>query len=241
MTDFNKMQWESGFFGFPVATIINHNGPELKSILKQLSLLDYKLAFLFSSEKDVELQQYAAKNGGLLVDRKVTYKRSVPIQIIPDKQSENHGKSIRINPSHIQAEELFDLAYSAGHYSRFKADQNFRKNDFKRLYSQWVINSLNGQLADYTIVVYGAEGIEGFSTLKLTNNIAKIGLISVDASKQNQGIGKSLIQESFRICVEKMVSTIEVVTQMDNSEACLFYEKVGFSILSIHYVYHFWL
>jgi ribosomal protein S18 acetylase RimI-like enzyme len=63
----------------------------------------------------------------------------------------------------------------------------------------------------------------------------------VDPGRQNQGIGKALVLESFVISATNNLKTIEVVTQLENTGACAFYSKSGFEISNVQNIYHFWL
>jgi dTDP-4-amino-4,6-dideoxy-D-galactose acyltransferase len=241
MVNFINLNWDSDFFGFKVARLKDIAAPEIKAILDDLSSRGYRLAVLYSGEGDQEIRLSAVENKGFLADKKVTYARTVPKLPLTGDLRTGSALNIRVNPPELKPEYLFDLAYLAGNYSRFRKDKNFPSGAFERLYAQWVINSLNGEFADYTLVHYDDKGIGGFSTLKTDGDMARIGLISVDTNRQNQGIGKALIIETIKICISNCINTIEVDTQSENVQACKFYEKSGFSVKEVKYIHHFWL
>jgi len=241
MIQFVNLNWDSDFFGFKVARLTDFDPAELHVVLDYLARHEYRLAVLYSGQNDQQIHRAAKDNNGMMVDRKVTYARKVPPVLVNDTGKPGVNGHLRINPSGLEPEELYELAYLAGGYSRFRIDTNFPGETFKKLYAQWVINSLHGDFADYTLVYYADQGIGGFSTLKIEAGIAKIGLISVDTTRQNQGIGRSLMQETFNICSRHGIAEVEVVTQMDNIQACRFYEKSGFAVKDVNHIFHFWL
>jgi ribosomal protein S18 acetylase RimI-like enzyme len=241
MDKYTTLNWDSDFFGFRVARLQDVADTEIQEVLKDLTSHHYRLAVLFSGDGDSAIHRGAADNNGLLVDRKVTYARPVPDAPLTAATGTTAEMNIRVNPPDLKPEDLFDLAYLAGSYSRFRTDKNFPENDFKRLYTQWVINSLNGRFADYTLVHRDNQGTGGFATLKTEGDVARIGLISVDTGRQNQGIGKALVNETLKICIGRHIPVIEVDTQLDNTQACRFYEKAGFSVKEVRFVHHFWL
>jgi dTDP-4-amino-4,6-dideoxy-D-galactose acyltransferase len=49
-----------------------------------------------------------------------------------------------------------------------------------------------------------------------------------------------MLKESDKL-IESNIFTLEVPTQLDNIQACRFYEKCGFQIKEIKNIYHFWL
>ena len=78
-------------------------------------------------------------------------------------------------------------------------------------------------------------------TLKIDKEKGHIGLIAVSPDTQGKGYGKALIDSCENELLNKGYYKLEVSTQIDNKQACLFYEKCGFKIKDITNIYHFWL
>lgn len=64
-------------------------------------------------------------------------------------------------------------------------DKNFGENNSKKLYREWINNSLNKKIADDIVVYIYDYKIIGFLTYKASNEIATVGMIAVD--KEHQG------------------------------------------------------
>jgi dTDP-4-amino-4,6-dideoxy-D-galactose acyltransferase len=77
-------------------------------------------------------------------------------------------------------------------------------------------------------------------TLGIKEKVANIGLLAVDETLHGKGIGMSLIEACVRYCKAENIITLDVPTQLDNAQACKFYEKCGFTEKSVQSIYHFW-
>lgn len=135
---------------------------------------------------------------------------------------------------------LKELAYLAGHSSRFLKDKNFGENAGKSMYDVWIQNSLNKEIAD-EVFIYQTENIAGFVSVKINNDIASIGLLSVEEKSRGQNIGAKLLQAANFYAIQKKCKSIEVSTQIENISACNFYEKNGFKPINKTEIYHFWI
>ena len=231
------LDWDTSFFGFPVASVVHSENAKTNQLLNSFCERGYKLVYLFVPQ-NVKKPEAALleKYCGLLADRKITYKftfSEMPKPII--------CPNIRINEFSQVNKSLVKLAIAAGEYSRFHTDPNFSEVLFRRLYERWIENSVSGKMADFVITYHMEKRIVGLITLKISGESAKIGLISVDKKIQGKGIGTSLIHEVISLAYQQGVSAIEVVTQEDNFEACRFYEAQGFIKYNFEFVYHFWL
>jgi ribosomal protein S18 acetylase RimI-like enzyme len=121
-------------------------------------------------------------------------------------------------------------------------------------------NSLDGLIADRVFVYREAGVIKGMVTCKITGptagqqegeeggpgdrqagRVGSIGLIATGAAHQGKGIGRSLLRATDHYYRANGVETSTVVTQKTNIQACLFYEKEGFTEYKRQFVYHLWL
>ena len=174
-----------------------------------------------------------SKFGGKLIDRKVQYAKKITATTSEGIVSEYN--SLKLN------EQLEQLAYVSGQYSRFRIDSQFQEDDFSRLYKIWIKKSIEKEIVDKVYVVKENAAICGMATLKIGTDKGEIGLVAVSDLHQSKGFGKALIEACCNDLLRRNIDVIEVPTQFANKNACVFYEKCGFSIKSITNIYHFWL
>lgn len=150
------------------------------------------------------------------------------------------SQNIRSVNTNDELSTLYDLAYESGKYSRFKLDERFGLDNFKKLYRAWIDNSFNKQFADDVIVFAENDVITGLVTYKINNNFATIGLIAVSPEKQGYGIGRKLLGFVEDELVNKNIFELRIPTQLENNEACFFYKKQGYTILETSHIMHYW-
>jgi len=233
------LKWDSDFFGKSIAsTSIDFSNKETEVISEILSCKKrYELVYINTPEdyffsRDVLVSQNIA-----LVDTKITYHGLVE-NVKPDFDEHiSIFSSEEINP------DLLSLSLQSGAHSRFKKDTNFKNGEFEKLFTKWIENSVNGNIADAVFVYKNDEKISGMVTVSIdkASDACKIGLIAVDQSAQSKGIGSKLMEAVKTYALSHSLRNIEVVTQLENKQACTFYEKCGLSVKSKTNIYHFWL
>lgn len=221
--------WDSKFFNFPVGAFIVKSETEwdLDGFIKEAK--EYKLIYVFSENRLRESPKLK------LVDRKINYTKKLVSGI------NTKTEIIEFNPNHHRYSELLELGYLSGSYSRFKIDDNFTEEEFRRLYKAWVDNSLNGQIAFRVFVKIESGHIAGFVTLRKKNHkISQISLIAVNPEFQGRNIASDLIKKCEQASLISGYTNLEVATQEDNRAARKLYEKNGFGIKTMEYIYHLW-
>ena len=83
--------------------------------------------------------------------------------------------------------------------------------------------------------------MKGFITLEKKEHTGIIGLIAVNNKYRGKGVGKALVRGALSRFQLMKLTKAEVVTQKRNISAVQFYLKLGFGILRVQNVYHFWL
>ena len=229
------LEWDSNFLGFRVGSISQLNTETLEQELENAKSENYKLIYLFAATDCFVSEDFLQKYNGKLVDRKVLYAQKLSGQHIDD-----YDQTILYTNSEV-SDDLLQLAYESGKYSRFKLDKNFATEVFTDMYKLWIENSVNGQIADRIYVVEQDNKITAMVTLKEKSETLHIGLIATALESQGKGYGKQLINRTKQTAIELGLKYIEVPTQYDNKQACRFYEACGFQIKSITNIYHFWL
>lgn len=229
------LAWDSQFFGKKIGKLDVFE-EKTTFLLENLSMAfteKYDLIYVFT-ENNIEISdEILRKFHGKLVDRKVTY--TAEIEQLNTKQHTNIKEFLETKATN----ELYELAYVSGKYSRFKLDEKFGIENFKRLYREWIDKSVSHAIAR-KIFVYSDKKIGGMITLNTNETTATIGLIAVDESLQGRGIGMALIDACVEFCKNERIERLDVPTQMDNLQACQFYKKYGFEIKEAKNIYHFW-
>lgn len=225
-----KLDWDSGFFGFPIGRL----DFSMETSLEQFEQLarEFKLTYVFS---DNVLNWLGLKH----LDTKLLFQKEV----------KHSGKSVFNNISDIvftcfipetdSYTQIEDLAYLSGNFSRFKLDKKFGENNFRKLYKKWLDESINKNIADYILVAKYEEKIVGFVTLKIDGaGDGQIGLIAVNPDFQGRKIASNLI----KACEEQINKgqTLKVPTQEANLGAIKLYYKNDFKIVEKKYIYHYW-
>lgn len=221
----DSLPWDSDFFNMKIGKIENANLYSLEEILAEKKKFKYELLYLFS---DIELLHNSDCNIKL-VDQKVTYHKKVDSISYSPINTEFYNGDVN--------EDLEYLAILSGQNSRFKIDENLN-NMFETFYKTWLKNSLNRKIADEVIIAKEDSLIVGLVTVKKNINIGSIGIIAVNENIQGRGIGKKLLLHANNWYNQENISECTVVTQLDNVNACKFYEKFGYSIRNIQYIYH---
>jgi dTDP-4-amino-4,6-dideoxy-D-galactose acyltransferase len=223
-----------GVFGYRIGKCIisESDDYDIKQNLK-LNIHNYRLVYFFVPPSYININRSISELGAFLYDEKIIYintKFKVP-EIYPDSITEIK----KIDDSIIR------LALLSGEFSRFKLDNGFKKNEFEKLYKEWIYRSVNHEIADEVLAYRISDLATGIITLKHDQKVTHIGLIAVDEKNRGKNIGSKLLQASYISCQKKDHSKIEVATQKRNRGACNFYEKNGFQIKEILNVYHLWL
>lgn len=217
------LEWDSNFFGRKIGALTLEGGESIKDIDSLCSKFD--TVYLFSRD-EIALPTSHYR----LVDRKIIYIMKKPaIKLSNSNVREYHG----------EPGLLYDIAFQAGHKSRFKVDPAFTDKEFRNLYRTWIDNSINGVVSDFVFVFIDNENVpKGLITAKTKEDKLVIGLFATDESARGLGVGSALINEVISRAAELKI-TVEVTTQSDNLTACQFYEHRGFNVKEQMYVYHY--
>lgn len=229
--EIKRLDWDSNLFGYEVGKMsIDSDGVDSVDFLSAENT--FKLIYV---ESNIPLDK---KEFGPCYT-KITYCREVEKTKLKHRVIENF--TAMPYSGHL-TDQLLNLTYQSGVYSRFKLDVNFTNNEYKKLYKKWIENSLNGKVADSVIVVKDENSIIlGFVTIKFKNNISEIGLIAVDDNARGLGVGSLLLNKVSEMSKNRASEKIFVSTQKDNKLACGFYEKNGFKKYKTKYIHHWWV
>ncbi len=226
-----KLKWDSDFFNFGVSKIDikNENGESLKKEIENLFAQDIQLIYVFTDE--IIKNKNILELGGILVDDKIIYEKRI-------LQETRLNMNIEQYTNQEISHDLLSLAYQSGEYSRYK-DKRLPEWTFEKMYKLWIENSQNGKMGHKIFVFKEKEELAGMITLKIEQNLGKIGLIAVSQNYRGRNIGSKLIAKAESYLYEKNISNFEVATQLSNKKACDFYLKNGFKQKELTYIYHF--
>jgi dTDP-4-amino-4,6-dideoxy-D-galactose acyltransferase len=229
------LEWDSRFFGYRVGRLlIDRGGEQIPETLRfRVEKEKIKLLYIFVNPSLLEINNQLEELGGVLVDQKVVYVKATELH------TEFSNKVIEYQSDTVN-EQLKELVLSAGTYSRFRLDPNFRNDEYAKLYHEWLLKSINKSIAFTTLVALKGTDIIGITTLGGDSSHADIGLVAVHDNYKGQGIGYDLMRTADSIAFEKGFRELRVVTQMKNTGACKLYEKCNFHVDAITNVYHYW-
>ena len=230
MNIIKRLNWDSDFFGFEIGILTDFE--------EKFDLLfndNFKLIIAKCNDFDLERNNFCIKHKWSLVDVKCNYM----LQIKKDSFFEENNEFIFEKNDLLQLNEMYNLAFESGMYSRFKVDPNFKNNEFEKLYKEWVKKSILDQNTR-TLVYVEDSIIKGFITFEITVKKIIIGLFAVNENYRKQGLGKILINYVVNYAIILNINSIQVSTQNVNKIACNFYEKNNFQISSKENIYHLW-
>lgn len=218
-----RLEWDSAFFNLEVGEI--ENGDDLN----KTNYSNFDLLYVKTSE-EISLSYFRLN----YEENKVVFEKH--ITALEDES--NKIKSFSKVAYNI--EEIYDLAYESGKYSRFLKDNLFGESNFKKLYKEWVDNSITKKFADDILLYFINDKVVGFVTYKKHEDYGQIGLIAVDKRHQGKGIGRQLINKVENALYQEGIKKLRIPTQLQNKEACFFYKKIGYEIIESIPIKHYW-
>lgn len=232
MIDINYLSWDTDVFGFKVGLLndcLENKDVDFDKVISKAKEEDYSLLYY----KNPAISDVLQSKGIKPVDEKVTYKKVI------DSHDVNESWPISSVLHQPLQNDLLLLALQSGAHSRYYLDKKMPIHVYLSLYTAWIKNSLDGSIAT-DVLAYQVDGRNvGLITYKYTDNVVTIGLLVVDYSSADNGIGSKLIRQLCSLFPEGTV--IEVATQKKNTGACRFYEKNGFKVDSVQDIYHIWV
>lgn len=214
-----QLSFDSELFGYPVGKIHVSDFWEEKAFLELAKY--FKLVYLFSA-KPLEISDSRI----LWLNKNLFFRKRIAFQADCEKQAFSLNDEV-IPP------DLYSLAFQSGEFSRFKKDPRLELNEFKKLYSKWIEKEV---VESHVLVL---KVLSGMVTFSVNEEIAKIGLLAVDRSQRNRGLGSALMKEVESASLKLGAKEVQVQTQDINQSACGLYSKLGYEIEREEFVYHF--
>ena len=221
------LSWDSAFFNLKIGELQLQQDAIAPKIDE-----DFDLVYIKSSEEiTLDLPNYSAKYSEVKVvfeKKGITANTKLSPSIFDVLQTE------------FNLDDLYQLAFVSGTYSRFAMDPLFTEAHFRKLYSTWIDNSINGTFADGFLVDYTQKEMRGLATYQIKDDKAVIGLIATSPKHQGLGIGTQLIHGVESRLIANGITTLQIPTQLKNEGACYFYKKLGYSPIETTYLKHYW-
>lgn len=235
MTPIQPLPWDSELFGFGVGRTDApfESADALISALDRAADAGMRIVYGFGRPGDARSDAIAAAAGGQVFDRKRTYSAALVGAAGPQilELAADDPCSRR---------QLRSLAWQAAEHSRFRIDLRLPAGGWRRMYSLWIGNSLNGTLADAVAVELYCGRIVGMVTVSHRQARGEIGLLAVDRGARGRGVGRRLVREARNSCLAAGCHSLSVVTQGNNAAACGLYEAEGFELSAEQNIFHFW-
>jgi ribosomal protein S18 acetylase RimI-like enzyme len=76
--------------------------------------------------------------------------------------------------------------------------------------------------------------------INIYSEVSKVGLLGVDENERGKRIGSSLLKYFEKEAMNNNQREIEIYTQTENSDACRFYNVMGYDKENVQYIYHLW-
>jgi ribosomal protein S18 acetylase RimI-like enzyme len=76
--------------------------------------------------------------------------------------------------------------------------------------------------------------------INIDSEVSKVGLLGVDVNERGKKIGSSMLKYFEKEAMDNNQREIEIYTQIENSNACRFYNAMGYDKENVQYIYHLW-
>ncbi len=209
-------------------------------VLESIKEIKKGIIFCFTifSPRNSNLLQQAGFN---LISIRNTYKlnlNSLLEKNIEDCPNEykilNKLKSIK----GLQKKDLNQLADTIYKTSRYSKDSSLGRNQSRKIYTNWLNNSLYNNYASEAFLVFDQSTAIGIITIKIKDKIGSIDLLGIRQKYQNKGLATYLLKKAVDYLITQDINDIFVTTEGENIPANIFYQKNNFILQNVELVYH---
>lgn len=230
--------WDTEFFGVPIGETVwaPDSGITLDAVEREARAKGVRCLYIFCDEKHGALPPAFSGEGFKLVEERILYAWDPAGHPVTDP-----GKGPRLRPVREgDMPRLRSFTHAFVPTSRFFRDGAFSAELCGRFYSQYVDKEFRENAETFWVADVDGKPA-GFVTLqKESPKEGRMVLIAVDPDMQGRGIGRALIDRSFRWIREEGLARLSLRTQKGNP-ACILYEKAGFRAAQRQRIYHRWL
>lgn len=233
----HQLKFDTALFGYPVGKLdVEESGNfEYSHLAEQAK--KFELIYVFSP---LPLKSYGLlHDAGVKVNWVKTISKADPF-VRPASIQSMEGLEVvvmdkaAINPS--ESMEIHELSLHCGHFSRFRTDPDFVRDEFGKLYGKWWQESI--KKGHEVVAVKKTGKIIGMLIFKMKKDAAHIALFAVLPEMRRHGVGSLLLQQAISMVEQAGIGKIRLSTQKENHTAMSFYNHFGFEIENTIQVYH---
>jgi ribosomal protein S18 acetylase RimI-like enzyme len=232
------LQWDSDFFGLPVASLDGGHllAENSKVVFDWCRKEKIRCLYFLANGTDSQTLQCAYEKGFQFID--VRFEMECDLRnILPSKVSK-----LVIQP--VTKKEKLDyilaLARKSHTDSRFFKDLNFDRLKCEELYEKWIYRDFDkGNILGF--YPEGENNIKGYISFTMESpDVARVGLIAVEDAYRGREVGLELLNNSIANSKKLNAKKMTVVTQATNTSAVRLYEKAGFRTSNVKLWFHKW-
>ncbi len=235
------LEWDTEFFGFPVAQIQSRtiNEKDLDNVLQFCEKHHIRLLQFKCDAHHRESIILAEKGKFHFVDVRLTLINSLSkslsrINYMTDDLSFRKAKITDIS-------KLKDIVTDLYNHSRYYFDTNFPRNDVHGFYQSWIEKSVHGKFDDLVWVLCKNDTPIGCCSVSYQSDLkASIGLFGIDPSYGGKGFGVILLEKVLLSLLKNEIKIVRVTTQGRNYIAQKLYQRAGFYNEKMEIYYHRW-
>ena len=233
------LDWDSAFFGFPVAQIIHERitAAAMVDVLAFCRDRGVRLLQFKCDAHDRDSVQLAEANDFHFADMRMILDQRLPQAGLPAPLPE--GVSFRV-ATEADLPAMIDIAENLYVHSRYYFDTNFPRAKVHEFYSDWVRKAVVGQFDDLAWVLCEGETPAAFCSVRIDGHQAIIGLVGLHPAFTGRGLGQVVVDHSLAGMAARGCRYVTVTTQGRNYPAQRLYQRTGFQILKAQIYYHRW-
>lgn len=229
---YRELPWDSDFFRVSAGALTVEAGDTAEELSAALAEHSAEVCYIFvPQDAGSGLSGWLQTSGAKCYDRKTVFAKPLAGRL-PEKLRPEVAEVF--SPTG----KMVELAVAAGHRSRFRLDGRFRPFQ-AALYERWLRNCFDSP-SGRVWIVRGREGCDAVLCASVKGNSGKIELVAVDEKCRGRGYGKALMNRAEEYFRASGAVSAEVVTQLDNEEACRLYHSCGYGIQGVTEVWHLW-
>lgn len=230
--ELQPLTWDSQFLGYSVARISAVGSlPPLAEVRRCMTEQGIHLACWAGTALEPEM-------AACFVVSQLELRATLPIACPADSDTVAQP-ALRFFDTYGAADaDLTLLARQAGWGSRFRLDHGFAPEVCDEMYRIWLQRSCFREIADQVLIAKLGSVLAGMITVRFSQPVARIGLVSVTPHLQGHGIGRQLLLQVLRAASQAGCTELAVVTQVQNLAAVRLYQSAGFRPFEMLHWYH---
>jgi len=236
MIQYNKDDFDSNIFNKNVYKLFLKQEIDTEDILFiSDNIPDIVFCFSIFSNRNIRILEDL---GFRFISIRTSYHLEFKEKVVPKKEKNITIKEFGESGESVSKDDIRQLSDIIGKKSRYFKDPDVPRQIGKRIYFEWLNNSLFKGYADTVFLLYKKKEIAGLVSLKKQKEKGYIDLIGVKDNFQNKGFGTLLVGKAISTFIDYGINDIYVITEGENLQANYFYQKNGFRIQNVELVYH---